>query len=954
MNKRLISLFLALLLLVSCLPLGFAAAAELPAKEYGVYIPGSHVVRSAAFASVMLTGGKRDTQDPEAWKNEIRVFGYDPETGLFENGEGREPGEEIKWIKWLEDGNGYTVQLLKPGKYLLSGVLFYVLDPMVEPHAALLEELDEEVWKADAKTRQAMGTNLYKWLQKRVKVKLPADRPELAEICKDPLNALLTGFAVQEAYPPLLQLVMSAAGIRTVLVDGKLQSKAGETDWVWAVCELDEKWLWADPALDAGKTAYFAKEESAMARDHVLSPEAESFVKGYIQSNYADIMLREDEELESRMMLANRNEGLFHDIVFIEGPLYSVGPSEPVTLRIYRNYEYNVTNGMSDEDIRRFIQSNILMERNIWDQNTHFFKRPLKSDPLFKQTVIQKNDIEILEYNADLSRIVLRFIKPGLYLFWADGDDFCVLDPEDPEQAEVGRQLDEARDTLKGETDRETAKNIQDWIAKKLKYDYNAYRVIKQVYYSDSIYEPGWDEADDDTAQASQDPFGALSTGKSVCGGYSNLFTLLMKNVGIPAFQIVGMPKKMCHAWNLFRLDGKWLYADPTWDDNGNVSGTKYFCGTYEQYIKHHGEFAKPETYVKDMFETPVYHTMCHRFDTRYAVKLDMPEELRVLPGDVSAYQFPAKNPPFIQVKWEVDDDHLAFDYGAKKIGVAYSRRNMRGEDVETFSADSLMLSSERAPMYRFTKGCIIDFQFQDYVGNVRPEKKPSVCQEYFWGRAVLEEANLSYTAPMKRNEIRGYSDKSSRTWIYDTDLNKKGMSWNLEKDGTVLTVTAYFDKDGKTERVSVLLTPPSGGNGIGWSTTKDGHVTSLRVDAGNDTYLLAEMNGTWMQNRYETYRKAVLRKYPSISETEPLPEGVHLYRFSKDDLVTATDSLYHFRPNLYGGEPIATTDELLIWDEEGHLQINPDARDLNGRPVDIRMGSDMDLSMATRLLITE
>ena len=191
---------------------------------------------------------------------------------------------------------------------------------------------------------------------------------------------------------------------------------------------------------------------------------------------------------------------------------------------------------------------------------------------------------------------------------------------------------------------------------------------------------------------------------------------------------------------------------------------------------------------MKDMFETPVYHTMCHRFDTRYAVKLDMPEELRVLPGDVSAYQFPAKNPPFIQVKWEVDDDHLAFDYGAKKIGVAYSRRNMRGEDVETFSADSLMLSSERAPMYRFTKGCIIDFQFQDYVGNVRPEKKPSVCQEYFWGRAVLEEANLSYTVPMKRNEIRGYSDKSSRTWIYDTDLNKKGVSWNLEKDGTVLT----------------------------------------------------------------------------------------------------------------------------------------------------------------------
>ena len=954
MNKRLISLFLALLLLVSCLPPGFAAAAERPAKEYGVYIPGSHIVRSAAFVSVMLTGGKRDVQDPEAWKKEIRVFGYDPETGLFETGEGREPGEETKWIKWLEDGNAYSVQLLKPGKYLLSGVPFYVLDPACEPHAALLDEVDAEVWKADAKTRKTMGTNLYKWLQKRVKAKLPADRPELAEICRDPLNALLTGFAAQEAYPPLLQLVMSAAGIRTVLVDGKLLSKAGETDWIWAVCELDEKWLWADPALDAGKTAYFAKEESAMTRDHTLSAEAESFVRGYVQSNYVDILLRDDEELEPRLMLGNRNEGWFHDIVFIDGPLYSIGPSEPVTLRIYRNYEYTITQGMSDADIRQFILSNLLMERNIWDQKTHFFKRPLTNDPLFKQTVIKKNDIEILEYNADLTRIVLRFIKPGLYKFWYDGDDFCVLDPEDPEQAEVGRLLDEARDTLKGETDRETAKKIQDWIALKLKYDYNAFRLIKKMWYDESDNGFDWTEEADDTADASQDPFGALATGLSVCGGYANLYTLLLRNVGIPAFQIIGKPRKICHAWNLIRMDGKWLYADPTWDDNGKTSGTKYFCGTYEQYTKHHGEFAQPESYVKDMFETPVYHTMCHRFDTRYAVKLDMPDELRALPGDVSGYQFPVKDPPFIQVKWDVDDDHLIYDCGSKKVAVGYSLLNMRGEAIETFGPDLMLLTSQMGKMYRFTKGSIVDVQIQDYIGNIRPEKKPSVCQEYVWGRAVLEDSSLSYTVPMKRNEIRGYSDKSSRTWIYDIDLNKKGMSWNLEKDGTILTVTAYFDGNGETERVSVLLTPPAGGNGIGWETTKDGHVMSLRVDDGNDTYLLTEMTGTWTQNRYEMYRKAALRKYSALSETEPLPEGVHLYRFSKDDLVTSSDTLFHFRPNLYGGVPIVTTDELLIWDGEGHLQVNPDARDLNGDLVRIRMGKDMDLSMATRLLVTE
>lgn len=954
MNKRLFSLFMALLLLVSCLPAGFAAAAEPPAKEYGVYIPGSHIAYGSATVTVMLTGGKRDAKDPEAWKKEIRVFGYDPETGLFETGEGREPGEETRWTGWLENGNAYTVQLTKPGKYRLSGVLFYVLDPANGQHTALLDELDEALWKADAKTRKTKGTNLYKWLQKRVKSKLPADRPELAEICVDPLNALLTGFAAQAAYPPLLQLVMSATGIRTVLVDGKLLSKDGETDWVWVLCELDEKWLWADPALDAGKTAYFAKEDAAMTRDHQLSAEAEDFIRGYIGSNYMDILLRQDAELESRMMISNRNEGWLHSLVFIEGPLYSVGPSEPVTLRIYRNYEETSADGWDDAGMRDFILNNVLMERQIWDKTTHFFKRPLQSDPLFREVAIKKKDVEILEYSPDLTRIVIRFIKPGLYKFWSGGDTFCVLDPEDPEQAEIGRMLDEARDTLKGETDRETAKNLQDWIAQKLKYDYNAFRVIRQMYADEeNLAGSVWTEENDDTAQASQDPFGALSTGLSVCGGYSNLYTLLLKNVGIPAFQIVGKPRKLSHAWNLLRLDGQWLYADPTWDDNGKTSGTKYFCGTYDQFTKHHGEFAAPESYVKDLFETPIYHLLCHRFDTRYAVKLDIPEEFRALPGDVSAYPFPAKTPPFIDVKWQVKDNEMSFKTGAR-TATAYAVRNMAGNSSEAYCADMFMRDAERPPIYRYIKGSIVEIQIQDYTGSLPPGKKPSICQEYYWGRTVLEETKLSYTVPMKRNEIRGYSDKSSRTWIYDADLNRKGMAWNLEKDGTVLTVTAHFDGNGKTERVSVLLTPPSGGNGIGWTTTKDGHVTSLRLDDGNDTYLLEEMNDTWMQNRFEVYRKNLLKKYPSLSEDEPLPEGVHLYRFSKDALVTEVETLYLFRPNLYTGEPIATMDELLIWDGEGRLQVNPDARDLKGRPINIRMGKDMDLSMATRLQITE
>ena len=34
------------------------------------------------------------------------------------------------------------------------------------------------------------------------------DRPELEEACTDPLNALLTGYAMPEAYAPLLQILL--------------------------------------------------------------------------------------------------------------------------------------------------------------------------------------------------------------------------------------------------------------------------------------------------------------------------------------------------------------------------------------------------------------------------------------------------------------------------------------------------------------------------------------------------------------------------------------------------------------------------------------------------------------------------------------------------------------------------------------------------------------------------
>ncbi len=959
MKKRMISWFLFVLLLAACLPAGPAAAVE-TVKEYGNYIPGAHIVRSAAVVSVMLTGARRDTSDPEAWKKEIRVFSFDSERGVFETGEGRGPGEETMWIRWLEDGYGYTVQLNKPGKYLLSGVPYYVLDPAEERQAALLNELDEMLYKNETSSQSATGTALYKWLQKRVKPKLPADPQDLPEICRDPVNALLTGYISPEAYPPLLQLVMSLARIRTVLVDGKYTVKGAETDWAWAYCELDEKWLCADPMQDAGKSSRFALDESAMQKDHVLSEAAERFVHDFIRSAYIDVLLRDDLELEPRLRLANNNEGYFTYIDFIEGPLYSLGPSGDVTVRIFRNFNDTTLNGMSSEQLKSYILGSVLYQRLDWNPTYQYFKDPLpKNEKEYNRSrTITATDVTVVDFDRDLNRIVLRFNKPGLYKFICEGDYFCVLDPKDETQVRVAQLLDEARETLYGETERDTAKKIQDWEAAHLKYDREAYRLINKFVYGNDDFTDDEEYTDETGMQtdASQDAFSALATGLSVCGGYSNLYTLLLKNAGIPAFQVGGYFRKrnMGHAWNIVRIDGKWLYADPTWDDKGNTSSTQYFLNTHEQYAKHHDEFGGKDSFIKELFETTVYHAMYHRFDTRYAVKVDLPDFLRALPGDVSKYDFPKNNPPFIRFsKLVIDDDHIEYGFGTAKVALATCKRNMRGESWETFDDDVTTTYPSREE-WRYFKGMIYEMRVQDYPHSDRPIKKPSVCQEYVWARTVLEEARLSYTVPLKKGEIPGYTETSSRTWIYDQDMNRIGMSWNLEKDGNKLTVAVSFNTEGKTDRVSVLLTPPSGGNGIGWETDRDGHVSFLRVDDGNDTYLLQEMNDIWLRNQQESFRRALLRKYPSLSDAESLEEGIHLYRFSKDNLITVEEYLYFNRPNLFGGQVFATRDELFYWDEDGHLQLNTHVRDLNGEPFSVKMGRNMDLSMCTRLLITD
>ncbi len=63
--------------------------------------------------------------------------------------------------------------------------------------------------------------------------------------------------------------------------------------------------------------------------------------------------------------------------------------------------------------------------------------------------------------------------------------------------------------------------------------------------------------------------YGILTNGKAVCEGYTWLYNLLLRRVGIESIAVVST--ELNHTWNVLYIDGNWYHADVTWDDNSNT-----------------------------------------------------------------------------------------------------------------------------------------------------------------------------------------------------------------------------------------------------------------------------------------------------------------------------------------------------------------------------------------------
>ena len=106
---------------------------------------------------------------------------------------------------------------------------------------------------------------------------------------------------------------------------------------------------------------------------------------------------------------------------------------------------------------------------------------------------------------------------------------------------------------------REQAEALYAYLTEHVRYDFR--------YYG----EPGEMPYDSTTA------YGALHDNLAICGGYAQAFQLLLEQAGIPCVTVSGQLGAENHMWDLARIDGQWLYFDPTSDRGRAAYGFQCF-----------------------------------------------------------------------------------------------------------------------------------------------------------------------------------------------------------------------------------------------------------------------------------------------------------------------------------------------------------------------------------------
>lgn len=146
-----------------------------------------------------------------------------------------------------------------------------------------------------------------------------------------------------------------------------------------------------------------------------------------------------------------------------------------------------------------------------------------------------------LSYIGNSKTVIFRFTLD--YFTNAEEERFV-----DKRVKEIVSSLD-----LNGKTEYDKIKAVFNYIVKNVSYD-----------------------SDQKNASA-YSAYGALSSGKAVCQGYSQLFYRLASEAGISCRIIAGTSEGANHTWVIVGIDGLYYLIDPTWDSIIQSKTPQYF-----------------------------------------------------------------------------------------------------------------------------------------------------------------------------------------------------------------------------------------------------------------------------------------------------------------------------------------------------------------------------------------
>lgn len=110
-------------------------------------------------------------------------------------------------------------------------------------------------------------------------------------------------------------------------------------------------------------------------------------------------------------------------------------------------------------------------------------------------------------------------------------------------------------------TQKEKARVYYDWILSHCEYDDRTANSLVAQYRNNAAFTP----------------YGAFSSGKVVCEGYTAAYNLFLRLEGIDC----ATASTLNHVWTTATLDGVLYHIDTTWGDDG-ANANKYFCMTPE------------------------------------------------------------------------------------------------------------------------------------------------------------------------------------------------------------------------------------------------------------------------------------------------------------------------------------------------------------------------------------